>query len=72
MEDLRDIDVYTYRAGTAIGNAIDSFLDSLNYGPHDLHLNRDSDDEVMLGSIAANEPVAAWCCSHPDWLRTGI
>lgn len=59
MEDLRDIDVYTYRAGTAIGNAIDSFLDSLNYGPHDLHPNRDSDDEVMLGSIAANEPVAA-------------
>lgn len=59
MADLRGLDIYTYREGTTIGNAIDHFLSDLGYGPHDLHLNRDSDDEVMLGSIAANEPVAA-------------
>lgn len=59
MEDLREHDVYTYRAGTTIGNAIDLFLSNLGYGPRDLHLNCDSDDEIMLGSIAANEPVAA-------------
>ncbi|MGI6590762.1 MAG: LysR family transcriptional regulator [Eggerthellaceae bacterium] len=59
MDDLRGREVFTYREGTAIGNAIDKFLDDLGYGPRDLQLNRDSDDEVMLGSIAANEPVAA-------------
>lgn len=59
MDDLRDMEVYTYREGTTIGNAIDAFLSESGYGPHDLCLNRDSDDEVMLGSIAANEPVAA-------------
>ena len=53
--------VDTYRADLPMGIRLDAFLRANGVEPTAMNLNRDSDDEVMLGGIVSREPVVGLC-----------
>lgn len=57
IQELKDYEVYTYREDTQVGTEIDAFLRKNDIRPEDMNLNRDVDDELMLGGLVAKEPV---------------
>ena len=61
LSELADIEVYTYRADLPVGVRLDAFLRANGLEPSAMKLNRDSDDEVMLGGIVSREPVVGLC-----------
>ena len=61
LSELADIEVYTYRADLPVGVRLDAFLRANGLEPSEMKLNRDSDDEVMLGGIVSREPVVGLC-----------
>jgi DNA-binding transcriptional LysR family regulator len=61
LAELRKYEVFTYRPDIPIGARLDLFLRANGLEPSSMHLNRDSDDEVMLGGIVSREPVVGLC-----------
>ena len=61
LGDLAKYEVYTYRADLPVGVKLDAFLRANDLEPTAMRLNRDSDDEVMLGGIVSREPVVGLC-----------
>ena len=61
LSELAQYQVYTYRADLPIGTRLDTFLRANGIEPTAMKLNRDSDDEVMLGGIVSREPVVGLC-----------
>lgn len=57
VTELADMPVYTYREGIIVGAEVSEFLKSHGLDPGDMDLNRDSDDEVILGGIVSRAPV---------------
>lgn len=57
LQELASREVYTYRADIPIGERLDALLRANGLEPTALRLNRDSDDEVMLGGFVSREPV---------------
>ncbi|MDO4889930.1 MAG: LysR family transcriptional regulator [Coriobacteriaceae bacterium] len=61
LAELAKFEVYTYRADLPVGKRLDAFLRANGFEPATMMLNRDSDDEVMLGGIVSREPVVGLC-----------
>ena len=61
LAELAEYEVYTYRADLPVGVRLDAFLRANGLEPNAMRLNRDSDDEVMLGGIVSREPVVGLC-----------
>ena len=61
LTELAQHQVYTYRADLPMGIRLDAFLRANGVEPTAMNLNRDSDDEVMLGGIVSREPVVGLC-----------
>jgi hypothetical protein len=61
LQDLLDYEVYTYRADIPVGKMFDDFLRENGLTPFDMRLNRDSDDDMMIGGIVSQEPVVGVC-----------
>lgn len=61
LSELAGYEVYTYRADLPVGVRLDAFLRANGLEPTAMQLNRDSDDEVMLGGIVSREPVVGLC-----------
>ena len=61
LRELAEYEVYTYRADLPVGVRLDAFLRANGLDPRAMRLNRDSDDEVMLGGIVSREPVVGLC-----------
>ena len=61
LADVAAYEVYTYRADLPVGKLVDSFLRANGLEPSGMRLNRDSDDELMLGGIVSREPVVGLC-----------
>ena len=61
LSELRKYEVYTYRPDIPVGQRLDAFLRANGLEPSMMHLNRDSDDEVMLGGIVSRESVVGLC-----------
>ena len=61
LSELAKYEVYTYRADIPIGVKLDAFARANGLNMSHMHLNRDSDDEVMLGGIVSREPVVGLC-----------
>ncbi len=57
LSELAEYELYTYRADYPVGVRIDSLLREHGIDPSSMRMNRDSDDEVMLGGIVSREPV---------------
>lgn len=57
IHELEKYQVFTYRADVPVGMRVDEVLREHGMDPAQLNLNRDSDDEVMLGGIVTREPV---------------
>ena len=55
VTELADMPVYTYREGIIVG--AEEFLKAHGLNPDAMDLNRDSDDEVILGGIVSRAPV---------------
>lgn len=61
LSELKKHEVFTYRADLPMGKKLDEFLRANGMEPTAMRLNRDSDDEVMLGGIVSREPVVGLC-----------
>ena len=61
LQELRNYEVYTYRPDIPVGVRLDAFLRANGLEPTQMRLNRDSDDEVMLGGIVSRESVVGLC-----------
>ena len=61
LAELAKYEVYTYRADVPVGVRLDAFLRANGLEPTAMRMNRDSDDEVMLGGIVSREPVVGLC-----------
>jgi len=61
LSELAKYEVYTYRADLPVGIRLDAFFRANGMSPAKMRLNRDSDDEVMLGGIVSREPVVGLC-----------
>ncbi len=57
IQELRDIPLYTYREGIIVGSEVNEFLLHHGLDPATMTLNRDSDDEMILGGIVSRAPV---------------
>ena len=57
VTELADMPVFTYREGIIVGAEVSEFLKSHGLDPENMNLNRDSDDEVILGGIVSRAPV---------------
>lgn len=57
VTELADMPVYTYREGIIVGAEVSEFLKAHGLDPDAMDLNRDSDDEVILGGIVSRAPV---------------
>ena len=61
LSELTKHEVYTYRADLPVGVRLDALLRANGLEPASMHLNRDCDDEVMLGGIVSQEMVVGLC-----------
>lgn len=59
--ELWGYDLYTYSAELPIGRQFDTMMRQSGIDPAKMHLNRDSDDEMMIGGIVTREPVVGLC-----------
>ena len=57
VSELADMPVYTYREDIIVGTEVSEFLESHGLDLAKMNLNRDSDDEVILGGIVSRAPV---------------
>jgi LysR family transcriptional regulator, transcription activator of glutamate synthase operon len=57
LNDLTEYELYTYRPDQPVGARIDALFHEHGIDPSTMRMNRDSDDEVMLGGIVTREPV---------------
>ena len=57
VSELADMPVYTYREDIIVGTEVSEFLESHGLDLVKMNLNRDSDDEVILGGIVSRAPV---------------
>ncbi len=59
FDDLKGLDVVTYRPGIACGDTLDAFLQRAGAPVGEMNLVRNYEDEVILGALVVREPVAA-------------
>lgn len=57
IHELKDALLYTYREGIIVGSEVNSFLIKHGLNPSEMNLNRDSDDEMILGGLVSRAPV---------------
>lgn len=57
IQDLRGMDVFTYRRDTPPGQEVDAFIRSQGLNPDAPNLARNFDDELMIGAMTASEPI---------------
>lgn len=61
VKDLADLPLYTYREDIIVGSEVNAFLERHGLDPRALDLNRDSDDEMILGGLVSRAPVVGLC-----------
>lgn len=57
INELKNLPLYTYREGIIVGAEINAFLSNHGLDPNEMNLNRDSDDEMILGGLVSRAPV---------------
>ena len=57
VTELVDMPIFTYREDIIVGAEVNRFLKDHGLDPESMRLNRDSDDEVILGGIVSRAPV---------------
>ena len=64
IHELKDALLYTYREGIIVGSEVNSFLIKHGLNPSEMNLNRDSDDEMILGGLVSRAPVVGLGVTH--------
>ncbi len=57
INELTGLPLYSYREGIIVGSEVNAFLVNHNLDPKEVIVNRDSDDEMMLGGLVSRAPI---------------
>ena len=65
LSDITGTRLYTYRDDIIVGAEVNAFLESHGLDPYALGINRDSDDEMILGGLVSRAPIVGLGLDSP-------